>query len=96
MHLFLKRLWERLIDFPILKKANGIHCTSDIEKRKIKKLNLNKRIFTIPIFISNIFFKKKKQKTKKFRKINGLNNNEYCLCLSYHRLKILYQRICRT
>jgi len=59
-NLFLKRLWERLIDFPILKKANGIHCTSDIEKRKIKKLNLNKRIFTIPIFISNIFFKKKK------------------------------------
>jgi len=78
-NLFLKRLWERLIDFPILKKANGIHCTSDIEKRKIKKLNLNKRIFTIPIFISNIFFKKKKQKTKKFRKINGLNDNEFVI-----------------
>ena len=63
-NLFLKRLWEILIDFPILKKANGIHCTSDIEKQKIKKLNLNKRIFTIPIFVSNIFFEKKKKKKK--------------------------------
>ena len=27
---------EILIDFPILKKANGIHCTSDIENRKLR------------------------------------------------------------
>lgn len=78
-NLFLKRLWEIIIDFPILKKANGIHCTSDIEKKKIKKLNLSKKIFTIPIFISNIFFEKKREKKNKFRKIYGFSDNDFII-----------------
>ena len=78
-NLFLKRLWEIIIDFPILKKANGIHCTSDIEKKKIKKLNLNKKIFTIPIFISNIFFEKKIPKKNKFRNVYGFSNNDFII-----------------
>lgn len=78
-NLFLKRLWEILIDFPIIKKADGIHCTSDIEKKKINKLNLNKKIFTIPIFISNIFFEKKREKKNKFRKIYGFSDNDFII-----------------
>ena len=78
-NLFLKRLWEITIDFPILKKANGIHCTSDIEKNKIKKLNLSKKIFTIPIFISNIFFEKKREKKNNFRKNYGFSDNDFII-----------------
>ena len=48
-------------------------------KKKIKKLNLNKRIFTIPIFISNIFFEKKTRKKKKFRKIYGFSDNDFII-----------------
>jgi len=44
-NLLLKKTWRNLIDYPNLKKSNAIHATSQLEKKKIKKLNLNNKIF---------------------------------------------------
>ena len=77
-NLFLKKIWEYLIDFPILRNSNGIHCTSEIEKKKIKQLNLNKNIFVIPIFISDKFFQKNR-KYKFFRNKIGLTKKNFLI-----------------
>ena len=77
-NLFLKRIWEYLIDFPNIRNSNAIHCTSEIEKKKIQQLNLNKNIFVIPIFISNFFFKKIKKRGS-FKKKIGLNKKNFVI-----------------
>jgi len=76
--LFLKKIWEYLIDFPILRNSNAIHCTSKIEKKKIQQLNLNKSIFVIPIFISDNFLKKNK-KNVSFRNKIGLKKKNFII-----------------
>jgi glycosyltransferase involved in cell wall biosynthesis len=77
-NLFLKRIWEYLIDFPNIRNSNAIHCTSEIEKKKIQQLNLNKNIFVIPIFISNLFFNKIRKKIS-FKKKIGLSKKDYII-----------------
>jgi|TARA_B110000114_G_scaffold184059_1_gene226802 glycosyltransferase involved in cell wall biosynthesis len=77
-NLFLKRLWEYLFDFPNFRNSNAIHCTSEVEKKKVRQLNLNKNIFVIPIFISNTFLKKKLKKNS-FNKSIGLNKKNFII-----------------
>lgn len=61
--LFFKKIWEFLIDVPNIKHASGIHCTSEVEKKKIKLLFPYQKFFVVYNFIDDIFFKK-----------NNLNN----------------------
>jgi len=77
-NIFLKKLWEYLFDFPNFRNSNAIHCTSEIEKKKVQQLNLNKNIFVIPIFISSTFFEKRIKKIS-FNKSIGLNKKDYII-----------------
>jgi glycosyltransferase involved in cell wall biosynthesis len=47
-NVFLKRLYERLVDFPNLKNASAIHYTSEEEAKRAEFLNLNSKFVIIP------------------------------------------------
>ena len=75
--LILKRLWEFFFDFPNIRNTSGIHCGSNLEKNKINQLNIvpKAKLFVIPNFISDIFFKKK-IKNLSFKDKIGFSNDD--------------------
>jgi glycosyltransferase involved in cell wall biosynthesis len=75
--LNLKKLWEFFVDFPNIRNASGIHCTSNLEKNKINQLNIGHKIklFIVPNFVSKFFFKKKKINLS-FKKKIGLSQKD--------------------
>ena len=81
--LILKRLWEYFLDVPNIRNASGIHCTSNLEKNKINQLNIvpKAKLFVIPNFISDIFFKKKTKNLSFKNKIGFSNDDKIILFL---------------
>jgi len=81
--LILKRLWEYLFDFQNIRYAEGIHCTSNLEKAKINKLNLvnKEKLFVVQNFISNSFFKEEESMLSIKKKIGYSKNDKIILFL---------------
>ena len=81
--LILKRLWEYFFDFPNIKNATAIHCTSNLEKKKINQLNIRHKakLIIIPNFISDIFFKRKIKNISFKKKIGFFNDDKIILFL---------------
>lgn len=75
-NIILKRIWEYLFEFPLLKKSTAIHSTCEVEKKKLNIYKFKTKIFVIPLCISNLFFKKNISK-KSFRKKIGLNKKNF-------------------
>ena len=81
--LILKRLWEYFFDFPNIRNSSAIHCTSNLEKKKINQFNVasKTKLFVIPNFISDIFFKKKTKNLSFKNKIGFSNDDKIILFL---------------
>jgi glycosyltransferase involved in cell wall biosynthesis len=46
--VLLKRLYEKMFDFPNFRKASGIHCTSNEELNSLRNLNFGSNAFVVP------------------------------------------------
>lgn len=67
----IKKIWEFFFDFPNLKGASLIQCSSIKEKNIFKKLNLNNKIFVSYNFINKLFQNKKIN--SKYKKKSSVN-----------------------
>ena len=81
--LILKRLWEYFFDFPNIRNSCAIHCTSNLEKKKINQLNIapKAKLFVIQNFISDIFFTKRTKNLSFKKKIRFSNDDKIILFL---------------
>lgn len=73
-NLILKRLWEFFFEFRLIQRCDTILCTSEKEKKEIKKLKFIPKKIVLPLFISNEFFNKKKI-NKTFSDKKNINKN---------------------